>query len=255
MRTSSALVTGGGLLFGRGMQYNRRNMVEVKICGLTRLNDLRVAERAGADYLGMIVEIGRSPRCLTRATARLLARGATGRIVPVIADEPVGRAVAIATATGAAALQLHGSETPEYVAALRDALPAEIALWRALSLPREAPETQREAVVAELLGQIEALAGVGVARIVLDSRVQGVSGGAGVTCDWSVAAQVVAGSALPVMLAGGIAPGNVREALVAVRPIGVDISSGVERKPGVKDPAAVLSVIARARVALPTDET
>lgn len=229
--------------------------MESKICGLTRLSDLRVAERAGADYLGMIVEIARSPRCLALAAARLLARGAKGRIVPVIADEPVVRAVAIATATRAAALQLHGSETPEYVAALRAALPAEIALWRALPLSRGVSETQREAVVAESLRQIKALAGVGVARIVLDSRVQGVSGGTGVTCDWSAAAQVVAESPLPVMLAGGITPGNVREAIVAVRPTGVDISSGVERRPGVKDPAAVLSVIAQARAALPTDET
>ena len=122
-------------------------------------------------------------------------------------------------------------------------------------MPREVPEADHETVVAEMLAQMRALAEVGVARIVLDSRVRGMSGGTGITCDWSVAAQVVARSPLPVMLAGGIAPENVREAIASVRPAGVDVSSGVERAPGVKDPAAVRLVIAQVRAMLPTDET
>ena len=223
--------------------------METKICGLTRLSDLRVAERAGADYLGMIVEVHRSPRCLALATARLLARGTRGRVVPVIADAPVAHAVEIAAATKAFALQLHGSETTEHIAELRAVLSAGVALWRALALPREVSDAERETVGADALAQITRFAEVGVARIVLDSRVRGVSGGTGVTCDWSVAAQVVAGSPLPVMLAGGITPQNVREAIMAVRPVGVDVSSGVERAPGIKDPAGIVSVIAQAQAA------
>jgi phosphoribosylanthranilate isomerase len=230
--------------------------MELKICGLGRLADIRVAEVAGADYVGMIVEVERSPRKVSVDVARRLAQATDARVVAVIADETVARAAEIARQIGVAALQLHGSEGPQYLRSLSDALAlagcAGVELWKAASVPPCAEAEQAKRIVTDAVRDIAELAEAGAARIVLDTSVRGHSGGTGQTCDWAVAAQIVAGSALPVVLAGGIGPGNVAAAIAAVSPAGVDVSSGVERCPGVKSPLLIQDLARALREATAT---
>ncbi len=94
---------------------------------------------------------------------------------------------------------------------------------------------------------IEELAEAGVTRIVLDTRVKGEMGGTGVTCDWPTAAAIIKDSALPVMLAGGLGPDNVVEAIKATGATGVDMATGVERTAGRKDPAKLRALAAALR--------
>ena len=94
---------------------------------------------------------------------------------------------------------------------------------------------------------IEELAEAGVSRIVLDTRVRGEMGGTGVTCDWPTAAAIIKDSALSVMLAGGLGPDNVVEAIKATGATGVDMATGVEQAPGRNDPAKLRGLAAALR--------
>lgn len=220
-------------------------MAELKICGLTTLADLGLALRLGADYLGAIVDIPRSPRNVPPAVAKSLLRAARGRGV-LVTDHPNAPWLAQLTQeTRPAAVQLHRDPDREMLRQLRALLPERVELWAVLSLPVE-PEAAAEALPL-LTASAQRLVHTGVARIVLDSKAAGVSGGTGMTANWSLAAQVIAASPLPVLLAGGITPQNARAALDASGAAGLDVSSGVERSPGRKDPARLRALFAQLR--------
>lgn len=188
--------------------------VRVKICGVTRLEDALLAVRLGADALGFNFWPG-SRRFLAPAAAREIVRRlpplvtAVGVFVDPSRDE-VLRAVA---ASGVQVAQLHGDEPP--------------ALCGALPLPVVKAIRVRDAASLEALAAYDGLAG-----LLLDAPSPGF-GGSGATFDWTLAA--AAAAARPVILAGGLGPANVAEAVRAVRPFAVDVASGVESAPGVKD--------------------
>jgi phosphoribosylanthranilate isomerase len=213
----------------------------LKVCGLTRVCDLRLALRLGADYVGVIVDIPRSPRSLPVHVAALLLRGAAGRGVAVTERADVGALRGLAEALRPAALQLHASPPAEVVHSLAEALP-DVELWPVLSLPAD----REEAVVAlpGLLALAAEYAAAGARRCLLDTRVAGRSGGTGVTADWALAAEVVRGCPVPVILAGGLGPANLAAALAATSAAGGDVSSGVERAPGIKAPALLAALFA-----------
>lgn len=187
--------------------------VRVKICGVTRLEDALRAVALGADALGFNFWPG-SRRFLAPAAAREIVRRlpplvtAVGVFVDPSRDE-VLRAVAD---SGVQVAQLHGDEPP--------------ALCAALPFPVVKALRVRDAASLEALRQYE------VAGFLLDSDSSGY-GGSGATFDWSLAA--AAAAARPVILAGGLRPDNVAGAVRAVRPWAVDVASGVESAPGVKD--------------------
>lgn len=186
-----------------------RTAFEVKICGLVRRCDVELAAELGADYLGFVLA-PHSPRRVSLESLRELTRGLTGsgcRIVAVMADP--GREEILRAAEVADRIQLHGSEPPE----LMESLP-EVRFWKAFHLTEQA--------------EVARLSGYRVERFVLDAA----SGGSGVRCDWSVAAD--AARRWPVMLAGGISAENVADAVGQVKPAGVDLSSSLESSPGVK---------------------
>ncbi|MGD9497105.1 MAG: hypothetical protein AB7Y46_12480 [Armatimonadota bacterium] len=205
----------------------------LKICGLTRLADVRAAEAAGADFCGLIVEIERSPRALTREQARLLARGVRARPVLVVEEMPPEEIAALVEATGAAAVQLHGGDAG-YVAAVAGALGGRAEVWRPVGLPEQAED--RDAAVAAAMAQIEAALAAGASAIVLDTRGPEGEGGTGRTCDWGAAAEIVRRCRSPVILAGGLSPANLAAALHATGAAGLDLSSSLERAPGLKCP-------------------
>jgi phosphoribosylanthranilate isomerase len=209
-------------------------MTRIKICGVTVAADAAHAVIAGADLLGLNFW-PRSRRFLAadRAPAIAAAARAAGavQLVGVFVNQPVAEIAAIAAAVGLDVVQLHGDETTADAAAVAAATGRPV--WKAIAVG--AP------------GDLAGLAAWSVAAILLDAPTAG-RGGAGVVFDWSLARDARrAHPARPLVLAGGLAPHNVAAAIAAVEPWAVDVASGVESAPGIKDPAKVTAFIAAAR--------
>lgn len=194
--------------------------VRVKMCGTTRLKDARAAVRAGVDALGFIF-YPKSPRFIAAEQAAAIIKALPPFVdrVGVFVNATQGEIVGAAQC-GLSYLQLHGDESPDYCRALREKLPA-CGIIKAFRVG----ETTIPAVFSPYNDCVDAF--------LLDTYAKGIPGGTGKLFDWSL----IEGLALqrPVILAGGIAPENVTDAIVAVRPYAVDINSGVELEPGVKD--------------------
>ncbi len=219
--------------------------VDLKVCGITRIADLRLAERAGATCFGTIVEIARSPRSISVARAAMLGRASRIPQVCVVETAEPATITDIAAACRPAAVQLHTNADASAIAAIRSELAREIELWLAVGLP---PRAAAEVLpIGEPLQRINQATEAGIARIVLDTATTAGIGGTGQVSNWQAAAMLVEQSPLPVMLAGGINPGNLAEALVTVSPQGIDVSSGVERAPGVKDPSKMAELATQFR--------
>jgi phosphoribosylanthranilate isomerase len=201
----------------------------VKICGITSAGDAALAVDAGADAIGFVFS-PRSPRNVSPGHAAAIAREVPGAVlrVGVFVDASADEMKHVAESVGLDVLQLQGEEPPE-------------ALVR---LPRPVLKAVR---VGPAFSPDEALRYVATAAgILVDTRLPGHRGGTGVPFDWSL----VNGLAERVpflMLAGGLAPSNVAEAVRAVRPHAVDVSSGVEGAPGRKDPGKVRAFVEAAR--------
>jgi phosphoribosylanthranilate isomerase len=200
---------------------------KVKICGITRLDDALAAARLGADALGFNFW-PRSKRYLPPAEARAIVRRLPSFVTPVgvFVDPTRDEVLRAVDQSGIAVAQLHGDEPPELC----------------LSLPLPVLKAIRVADVHALA----ALASYEVHGFLLDAPTAGY-GGSGLTFDWELAAQVA--RELPIVLAGGLGPDNVAEAVRVVRPWAVDVASGVERAPGVKDQDRMRLFIERAKEA------
>jgi phosphoribosylanthranilate isomerase len=209
----------------------------IKICGLSTPETLEAALGAGAEMIGLNFH-PRSPRFVTLERAKELAAIARGRteIVALIVDWDERRAAELVEALKPDWLQLHGRETPEQAAALR----------RAASRP-----VLKALGIAEA-GDLKAVAAYRDAadRILLDAKPPkdaAFPGGHGRPFDWGLLAGLDPSQRF--MLSGGLDPANVAEAVRIARPAGVDVSSGVESAPGVKDPTRIAEFIAAARKA------
>lgn len=206
---------------------------EVKICGLTRAVDAEFADAAGASYLGVIFAGG--PRERTPAEARATLSGRRARKVGVFAGQSPSEIASVAALVGLDVLQLHGACDPGRIAAVRAATGLEV--W---------------AVVRSLTGVLsrrdEELADAADALLV-DAMVPGLLGGSGVTIPWLQLGESLDAMAFGhrVVLAGGLTAQNVAEAIEYVSPMVVDVSSGVESAPGIKDQKLVRAFIAAAR--------
>lgn len=200
--------------------------VRVKICGVTRPEDARAAEAAGADAIGLIFAERSSRRVtLEQAEAVSAAVGPLIARVGVFVDAPFGLVLHAARTLRLAAVQLHGSEEPAYAAALR----SETRVIRAVAFrPGLEPSVVTRAPADAFL-------------------LDGLRPGSGEAFDWSAAA---AWRGLPgLVLAGGLTPENVAAGVRELEPYAVDVASGVERAPGVKDPALVEAFVRAARAA------
>lgn len=210
----------------------------IKICGIKTLDILETAIDAGADIVGFM-HFARSPRHVDIETLQTLISRARGRIETcVVLVNPDNSSVMEIAALSPDWIQLHGPETPHRVEAIRDE--AGIAIIKALAIGSQT--------------DVEAVAGYAdiADLILLDARPpKGAErpGGHGVTFDWNLLKSL--DPELPFMLSGGLTPETVADAIRAVRPMGVDVSSGVESAPGVKDAALVRAFIENARAAAP----
>lgn len=215
--------------------------LEIKICGLSTPETLDAALGAGADMVGMVF-FPPSPRHVDLATAGALAARARGRadqkvgIVALTVDADDAALADIIAAIRPNMLQLHGKESPERVEAIRTRF--ELPVMKAVGIATAAD-----------LAALAAYEGV-ADRLLLDAKPPKdavLPGGNGVPFDWDLLAGLEL--SIPYMLSGGLDPENVRDAVQRLHPFGVDVSSGVERVAGVKDPARILAFIREARAA------
>ena len=202
--------------------------MRIKLCGITSLDDARRCVDAGADALGFIFVPG-TPRHVTAETAARIIEALPPFVTPVgvFWDHPAGQVKAIAEECRLGALQFHGDEAPE------DLLEHRLPLIKTLKV----------AGAADLARMPE----YRVAAFLLDSPARWSEGAARPPIPWDVAAD--AARRHPVLLSAGLTPDNVALAVRRVRPYGVDVNSGVEARPGRKDPAKVRRFVAEARAA------
>ena len=211
--------------------------MKVKICGLTQPSHVAEAVAAGADYLGFNF-FPKSPRYVSHATAAGLMSGVPERVANVAlvvnaSDEELGALIATA---GPDILQLHGSETPERVAEVKTRFGLPVMKAIGIATQSDLPQIDAHGAVADLL-LLDAKPPKGADR----------PGGNAVAFDWSL----LAGKdiAVPWLLAGGLGPVNVADAIQQTGAVQVDVSSGVERAPGMKDPGLMQAFIKAARAA------
>jgi len=213
-------------------------MTWIKICGITNLEDALMAVEAGADALGFVF-YEKSPRNVEAEVAREIVSTLPAEVekVGVFVDEPAAKVASIADRTGLTAVQLHADQRrfPEKQITTRKIF---------LSLPARAvvfTPQKKGAVWGSLLPFPENLA-----AIFVDS---GTVGGTGRKFNWKQASMFFSAVSKlhPIAASGGLAPNNVAEAIRILKPWGVDVSSGVEARPGKKDPEKVRAFIAAVR--------
>jgi phosphoribosylanthranilate isomerase len=204
-------------------------MIQVKICGITRLEDAQAAVDAGADALGFVF-YPPSPRYVTPEQAEQIVQTLPPFVTTVglFVDAALDIINDTAARCGLDRIQLHGRETPEYCRQVTRPVIKAVRIKDAASLAH-VPDYK-------------------VSAYLLDTYVEGaLPGGTGASFSWELAARAKPFG--PVILAGGLTPENVEVAIVQTRPYGVDVSTGVERAPGIKDHQKVREFIARAKAA------
>lgn len=201
--------------------------VAVKICGLTNYDDALFAMQCGADYLGFVL-VPETPRYVAPVQIRKIISKLPKSVktVGVFMNQPADRVMQSLDETGLNIAQLHGEEEPEEIEQI-----GRERVWKV--------------VMVSTAQVMEGVVRCPADMLLADSIVKGRRGGTGVVCDWSLAAGLSAQRRI--MLAGGLNPDNVAEAVRRVKPFGVDVSSGVEKAPGVKDHGKIRAFIERAR--------
>ena len=226
-------------------------MTKVKICGIKSLADALAAIEAGADYLGFNF-YPRSVRFIEQQacaeiTSTLKKEYQHVKLVGVFVNSSIAEVEDVLNTCSLHLAQLHGDETPEMVASF------EGKAFKAIRLSADS-ETDSRTITDFAIRQsadsetdsrtitdfAKTRQGVGPALLV-DAAVKGLYGGSGVTADWNSAAELA--KKYPLLLAGGLTPENVVEAVRQVRPWGVDVASGVESAPGEKDPSRMKAFV------------
>ncbi len=213
------------------LRYAQHDMVEtmtkIKICGIKTIQDALAALEAGTDLIGFnfypksprFVEVG-----MCRNIMSAVRQNGRAKCVGVFINASVGEILATMDTLGLNLAQLHGDETPEMLTALDG---------KGFKAFRGIPESVDGFVRSE------------PPAFLVDASVKGVYGGSGVTADWDGAAELA--KTYPLLLAGGLTPENVAEAVRRVKPWGVDVASGVESAPGEKDASKMKAFVQAVR--------
>jgi phosphoribosylanthranilate isomerase len=231
----------------------RFQMFQIKICGITTVDDALLAAEAGADAIGLNF-YEKSSRFLRSHSAAEIARSVDGRLirVGVFVNAPPQSIIAASHAAPLDAVQLHGDEPPQML--------AEVAVGAGREI---SPTAMREMSVirairvkgADLLPVVEYVGetlrrGFRPAAVLIDAYSASGYGGTGTITDWdAIGSQRERFQRIPLILAGGLTPENVAEAIAIARPDAVDVASGVESAPDKKDPAKVRDFVAAAKEA------
>jgi phosphoribosylanthranilate isomerase len=212
-------------------------VTHTKVCGMTRIEDARAAVDAGVDAIGCLVGLDYDvPDRVEPEIARAIFASVPPSVFRVLVTHrtTVEEVVALVVATGASVAQLHGDFPLEAIPELRRNVPS-LTIVKAAHVvdERSIEEALRAALAADLL--------------LLDSRTADRIGGTGRVHDWSVSARIVKQSSKPVVLAGGLTPENVADAVARVAPWGVDVNSGVRVPDGRKAHERIRAFVAAAK--------
>ena len=216
--------------------------ITVKICGVRQPEDALVAADAGAGYVGIVFVPGRRRRVdpgdarLITGALRSLGSDAP-RSVGLFGDQPLDEVLDTIAAAGLDLVQLCGEESVDYCRLVQE----RAGVIKVIHVP----DDDGEAAIADVARRIDAYASAGCI-VTLDSQVSGLHGGTGQSFDWNVAGRL-SQSGRRFLLAGGLTPDNVAQAVAAARPWGVDVSSGVETA-GEKDATKIREFVANARI-------
>lgn len=209
--------------------------LELKICGTASPRDARLLHDPAVDYCGILVNVGFSPRSVSLAQAGAIAAATAQRVVVLLCNPTLDFCCRVVEAIRPFAIQLLCAEAPALAACIRQRL--EVECWKSLHLPWLADQARPEAYVE-----------AGIDRLLFDAQIRDRGqiryGGTGQTADWAlVRDQIRRFPHIPCFLAGGLHAGNIRQAVAATRPAGVDLCSGVEKAPGHRDPARLARLL------------
>lgn len=213
----------------------------IKICGLRTVDLALAVATAGADLIGLVFAPSR--RQVTVAVAQQIAAAVRALppprplVVGLFVNEPAAHVADIAATVGLEAIQLSGDEPPDYPT------PHGLPVIKAIRMTDTSLE---QAWLARIAATPTVGQGLPPLTALIDAHVTGAYGGTGIQADWGRAAHIA--HQVPTILAGGLTPVNVAQAIATVQPMGVDVSSGVERD-GQKDPALIRAFIAAVRSA------
>lgn len=195
------------------------NQTKVKICGITNLADARYASGAMADYLGFIF-YDKSPRFIDPAEAGAIINWIEGpEKIGVFVNQPLDDVNRIAKESGLDMVQLHGTESLEYCQLIEKPL---------IKVIHISPDYDVEELKASVLLYADV-----ATYLLFDSKIGNQWGGTGKAFNWEILKDIVGD--VPFFLSGGLNPDNLKQAIDTVKPFAVDISSGVEEEPGIKD--------------------
>ena len=207
-------------------------MTRVKVCGITRHEDAELAAELGAWAVGFILWPG-SARAADPAVAAGIARALRRRVEPVgvFVNQALGEVAALADTLGLTHVQLHGDEGPSFCAAVAQRTGCRVIKALRVASAADLRDAERFHTDFHLF----------------DAAARGLRGGSGTTWDWALASRRHVD--LPLILSGGLTADNVAEGIAAVRPWAVDVASGVESAPGIKDPARLEAFLGAAAAA------
>ncbi len=220
---------------------------KVKICGITNLEDIELVSSSGADYAGILVNVSLSQRSVDMEKAEVLCSKARIPVV-ILLWEPTFKEVEIAyNRLKPYAFQLLSQEKPELVREIKSKIP-DLMMWKSIHLPSSEQGIQGIDInIVDMRTRINTYVDSGADAILIDTVYKSGSsvqhGGTGKISDWNIAVELTKNLDVPVFLAGGITPSNVRDAINQVNPYGIDVASGVEKEKGIKDPVKVRELI------------
>lgn len=188
---------------------------ENKVCGLTSIKDAQAAYDAGAVFGGLIF-VTQSQRYVSPEQAAAIVRSVPLDFVGVFQNESIDKITRIVREVGLYAIQLHGNEDQQFISELRKHVPTSVQIWQAYGVQSVLPEKYA----------------TDVDRHIFDRQMRAQSGGTGQTFDWSLLTHI---DVSDVMIAGGLSPDNITQA-TSIHALGLDLNSGVESYPGLKDP-------------------
>ena len=219
-KVAHGFLIGSSLMGNQDLNNAVRSVIfgENKVCGLTRAQDVKIVYENGALYGGLIF-VEHSKRCVSLRQAQELVTTAPLRFVGVFQNQEIDFIAKIASQLQLYAVQLHGAETEGFITALRQQLPKNTQIWKAISVNTEAQSA------------VDFTDDLNVDRYIFDSQTENQQGGTGKTFDWSLIPENLKHK---IILAGGISPNNVEQA-IQQNCLGLDLNSGVESSAGVKD--------------------
>ena len=224
-------------------------MVKVKICGITNKEDAIMAAKLGADVVGAVADVPvKSPRKITAGKAGEIFSSVPVFVstVAVIMPQTIEDVERIINEANPDTIQLQGYESPGFVSEIKSKIPVKIIKVVHIA-SKESAQAFNEKEINEILNEIKDYEKAGASAVVLDTKTKSGIGGTGKVHNWELSRVINERIDIPLILAGGLNPDNVRHAVELVKPYAVDVSSGVESVIGKKDKEKVKRFIEEAK--------